>query len=83
MTPKFEASLEEMGNIVEVCTAVQGTPLRSESDTETLDTSHLCRSFISFIVLVIIIPPPLHTAWSQEIPASVYTAVTWSRAVAW
>ena len=43
-----------MGNIVEVCIAVKGTPLRSESDIRQRDTSHLCCSFISFIVLVII-----------------------------
>ena len=33
---------------------LQGTPLRSESDTRQRDTSHLCCSFVSFIVLVII-----------------------------
>ena len=57
MTPKFEASLEEMfsqSDIVEVCIAVQGTPLSSESAIRQRDTSHLCCSFISFIVLVII-----------------------------
>ena len=43
---------------------MQGTPLRSESDTRQRDTSHLCSSFISFIVLVIVITST--SAYSME-----------------